>query len=779
MTNQELQSYQKMGIPVAKKRKKVFQFNVYEFMEYILCFLLSKIFLFGAISPLGISYYAAVFPKQKRMLGVLAVFLGLAVSGMGLRVMQYAGALVIVCACSILLEKEFEDHKWLYATLASGAVMLTGFVFIAFNGFLLYDILFQTLEGILVFFSYFIFDKAADLIRHIHKRSVFEPIESLSLLFLCGGVVLSFSNIPYFKGAAHVVSLVIILVAGLTGGFPLSGAAGILFGFVNSLTDVLPAQVLAVYAVSALCAGLLQKKGRWGVALSFFCANALSMLYFNGSANTMIAYYHVLLAGLILFLIPDHLLTVFGEVVKAPVYAEDAVARLREIMANKLTEASQSFEALSCTFNEAIETSVDSALRDPAFLFDKTAEKVCRNCTLMKYCWQKEYNETKHSLLTLYNRMHLRGNAEPEDVPESFKKECIHLYDFLEVLNKNYEVHKVNLLWAGRVSESRNLVAEQFKNLSMVLEHLKGELGTEPTEGIRLERRIAAALDRKGIEATHIRVSGTDIKEVSLELAACGGERVCAQQVAAVLGSVLNVPMLRLPSVCSQNRCRLRFQEQARYTMETGFAQIAGKDGSVCGDHYMLSQSADGKFVLALSDGMGQGYAAENQSSMTIHLIRQLIAAGFDKETSLKLINSMLMVSTERESFATADLCLVNLYSGALEFIKIGASNSYVTGGEQVEKVTCSSLPAGILCDIEADCDLKYARSGDYVVMVTDGVADALETEAESKICRIIEAFNGETPQQLADDILRGALAISGGVAKDDMTVLAARLIEI
>ncbi|MGN1059370.1 MAG: hypothetical protein ACI4QW_02970, partial [Clostridia bacterium] len=432
MTNQEIQSYKRMGIPVKKKRKKVHDFSVYELAEYVFCFLLSKIWLFGALSPFGLSYFAAVFPKQKRALSVLSVCLGLAAAGMGLRFMQYAGALVITCACSILMEQEFSGHRWLYALTAAGSLMLTGFVFIAFNGFLLYDVLYQLLESILVFLSYFAFDKAVDVVRGLRNRRVFEPAETLSLMMLCAGVVMSLGCMPYLQGAAHVLSLLAILIAGLTCGFPLACTAGVLLGVVNSLTDVLPAQVVAVYAVSSLCAGLLQKRGRWGVTLGFLAANAAAVLYFNASSDSVIAYYYVLAAGAILFLIPDHVLSLFGEVVKAPSFTEDSVERLRDIMSDKLTEASASFEALSDVFNEAVENRVDAEIRDPGLLFDKTADKVCRSCSLMKYCWQKEYNDTRRSLLTLYNRMERRGQAALEDVPESFKNECIRLEDFLQ-----------------------------------------------------------------------------------------------------------------------------------------------------------------------------------------------------------------------------------------------------------------------------------------------------------------------------------------------------------
>lgn len=776
MTNQEIKSYERMGIPVAKKKRKVRDFSIYELLEYGFLFLLSKIYLFGALSPLGLSYFAAVFPKQKRSMGVVAACLGIAAAGMGVVSLKYVGALVISSAFFTLMEKEFSSHKWLYPVAASVSLVLTGMIFVIFDGFLLYDFLCQVLESVLVFLLYFAFDKTTELMRGFQGRRVFDPVESLSLLVLCGGVIMSLETIPYFAGAAHILSLVIIFVAGLTGGFSLSCSAGVMLGLVNSLTDVLPAQVVAVYGLSALCSGLLQNKGRWGVILGFFAANSLAALYFSASANRVIAFYYVLSAGAVLFLIPDRFLSLFGEVMKAPGYQEDSVQRVREIIQDKLTEISVSFADLSHVFHDAVENRVDAEIRDPGYLFDRTADQICSGCSLMNYCWQKEYNETRHALLTLYGRMEQRGRAEAEDVPEGFKNACIRLENFLEVLNKNYEIHKINLLWAGRVSESRNLVAEQFKNVSSVLEHLKHELGSEPTDGIRLERKIAAALDREGIETSHVRVSGCDGLEVTLTMENCGEEKQCFKEAAAVIGKAVGVPMLQVGVPYGENSCRLRFREQSQYTVESGFACVAGNNGIRSGDRHMLSHSADGRYILALSDGMGQGDRAEAQSSMTVHLIRRLLAAGFDKETALRLINSMLMVSGEQESFATADLCLVNLYSGGLEFIKIGAASSYVKRNGEVEKISCTSLPAGVVCEVEADCDLKYAQEGDFVVMVTDGVTDVLENSRNNRLAAIIEEYQGDAPQGLADAILQAAVRESGGMPKDDMTVLAARI---
>jgi len=778
MTNQELHIPQKTNVYKNKKPKRLPDFGVCELVEYVFLLLLNKIYLFGALSPFGISFFAATFPKQRRKLAFLAVVLGLISSQMGLHILKYAGAYVITGAAFLLFSEELTRSKGLHGAVAAISLLISGTAYVVTDGFLLYDFLFLILECILVFLLYFAFEKSAVLLRGIKQRKTFEPVEGLALVLLCACVILGLKTFPYFEGGAHVLSMVVIFITALTGGFPLSCAAGVTLGLVNSLSDVLPAQTVGVYAIASLCAGLLRKRGRWGVVLGFFCANAASAIYFSHSTNTVISFYHVVLSGIILFLLPNGLLQIFGEVIKSSSYEEASVERLRDIMSEKLSSTAESFSELSDLFGTVVAQKIASDMHDPGALFDRTAEAVCKDCTLMPYCWQKEYNNTRRSLLHLYDKMEIQGCANENNMPAEFKHACIRLEEFIKNLNKSYELHKVNQMWASRVSESRQLAIQQFENISMALRHMQKELTEAPIDMLRLERKVLAALDRIGIVAQEVRISGGDALKVSFETEACGGKRVCADSMELALGNALGVPMHKMPTECGDKRCRLTFCERVRFTVETGIAQVSGQFDKPSGDNHLITHSGDGKYVLALSDGMGQGQEADNQSRLTVHLIKKLLQSGFDKETAMRLINSMLMVNSDKENFATADLCLVNLYSGGLEFIKIGATSSYVKHRDQVERVQAGSLPVGLISEPETQCDLKYAVNGDFVIMVTDGITDVLETEKENRLTMLIASYLGKSPQQLADEIARAAMVACKGEPLDDMTVLVARITE-
>ena len=64
-----------------------------------------------------------------------------------------------------------------------------------------------------------------------------------------------------------------------------------------------------------------------------------------------------------------------------------------------------------------------------------------------------------------------------------------------------------------------------------------------------------------------------------------------------------------------------------------------------------------------------------------IDLLEQFLGSGFDKETAIRLIHSSMLLQTEGQSSATVDLCMADLYTGDCEFLKIGASTTFLKRG--------------------------------------------------------------------------------------------------
>ena len=76
---------------------------------------------------------------------------------------------------------------------------------------------------------------------------------------------------------------------------------------------------------------------------------------------------------------------------------------------------------------------------------------------------------------------------------------------------------------------------------------------------------------------------------------------------------------------------------------------------------------------------------------------------------------------------------------------------------------------------IEIDAVSRQLDDGDFVIMVTDGVLDALPAgEQDILLETIIQGTDIRNPKEMAHHVLEQVLAFTGREPADDMTVLAA-----
>lgn len=207
-----------------------------------------------------------------------------------------------------------------------------------------------------------------------------------------------------------------------------------------------------------------------------------------------------------------------------------------------------------------------------------------------------------------------------------------------------------------------------------------------------------------------------------------------------------------------------------------GVAGVAKEGFNVSGDDFCFSELRNGKYLLALSDGMGVGQNAAKCSKRTLDLLGRFLEAGFDCDIALRIINSALVASSYDERFSTVDMALIDTGTGLTDFIKAGSAASFVKRGSRVETVKGGSLPVGIMDEINPKIIRRDLKSGDMLVLVTDGVIDALSgyQDGEEQLKQLLGEMRTANPQEIAEDVLRKATF--GGNARDDMTVLVARL---
>lgn len=319
--------------------------------------------------------------------------------------------------------------------------------------------------------------------------------------------------------------------------------------------------------------------------------------------------------------------------------------------------------------------------------------------------------------------------------------------------------------------------AYQLKNLAQIVEVLGTEFSTHVEFAEAVEYQLWQRLDNVDlVELTVLHINNE--YNITGRCKNFCGENFChqvAEECQHLLGGLFSV----VQRDCLVNaQCGFDIFTKPRYRLDVKIAKLA--QGKVSGDSNSVFKLGVSKLALLISDGMGTGERAASDSQATIHLLERMIKTGYDPELAVKIINQTLMARSTTETFATIDLVVVDLHNGLLEFIKIGATASFIKRRRDIEVVQNYSLPIGILNHVDIEPEKRLLREGEYLIMVTDGVLEFQRdvTNKDEWMCSVLRhCEDALSCQELADLLLIRSVEAADGHISDDMMVLVARLI--
>lgn len=335
------------------------------------------------------------------------------------------------------------------------------------------------------------------------------------------------------------------------------------------------------------------------------------------------------------------------------------------------------------------------------------------------------------------------------------------------------------------LAESRAMLGRELKAVAALMRRLSVEISEELAPDTYLSKALKKRLKSEGVGCDSVLVySHGDSYEVSLTRRCRGNCAQCIKKAAAAASREIGADMVRADSFCKRDgrRFTLSLSSRRRYRI-SAYAMAKKRDGSsVSGDSHTFMELEYGKYMLALSDGMGSGGRARAESAASVELFEEFMEAGFERDTALEQINSLLLMRAGGEDiFATLDICNVDLYSGVAEFVKIGGMPSFVASGDGVRIVGGGGLPVGIVEKAEKESAELSLHDGDMIVMVTDGITDTAPCAVgkENWLAGIIDEHRTVSPEGMCQAVINAAIAADNGKIKDDMTVMAARIFKV
>lgn len=445
--------------------------------------------------------------------------------------------------------------------------------------------------------------------------------------------------------------------------------------------------------------------------------------------------------------------------------------------AGRLKSMAESLSGLARAFAGEVESGGRLGREDALAAMQSAAALVCGDCSRCNL-YSDSGKEESYYLYYLLRTFEQKGKVGYEDMPRFFMESCRRREEYVGQLNRYLGRATMNLSWKNRFMESRDAVIVQFRELAQILEEFSCQMeqATDITES--RENAIRAVFRRHHLRVENMLVLEYEHerREAFITARSAGSRCMTARDAAALVGKAMGSGLWAAArdskNIITRNTATFRFVEEGKYRMLFGLAREQKEGEQVSGDSYTVREGQGRQVIMSISDGMGSGPEAAGDSRQVIELTEQLLETGFSGRAALKLVNTVLLLAGTEQRPATLDVCCVDLYSGVLESMKLGAAATFVVHGGSAKVLEAGQVPAGVLNPVEPLLMSEKLWDNDRVIMVSDGVLEALPGEDKEAVFKeYLESVPGGTPQEMADGILAFAESFEPE-AGDDMTVL-------
>lgn len=351
---------------------------------------------------------------------------------------------------------------------------------------------------------------------------------------------------------------------------------------------------------------------------------------------------------------------------------------------------------------------------------------------------------------------------------------------------------KEMLAWQ-QIHENRSVVSGQLSAISGMLKGLANEAYRTSKSMEKHKRQIAKVLTENGLEIQDLYTVANQngYLEIGMTLRSAHKDDLYeVSDIAGFLSKLLHNHMDAAPSMpeyVSEEYVNLVFREEVRFLLTSGVAKAIKEGEVLSGDNFTMEEIPDGSYIAAICDGMGSGESAGKDSEMVIELLEQFLEAGVTKEMAAGMINDLLLARSAETKTATLDLFTCNLYSGEVQFLKMGAAPSFIKSGTSVEMITEHSLPLGLLAGSpqrkDTETGNRFLSAGDMIVLMSDGITDSMaqaygDQQSYEGMRKFLAGYEFISCKDLANQILGMAIMALDGYIQDDMTVIVLQLEE-
>lgn len=789
---------------------------------YLISFMVSTVQFGNGLAPFAIAIIAAMLSNNipiiiTYLLTCIGTFIGFGGSGL----LIYILTSLILVAFSIFLTPKIDEstnQKNLTPHLIVSCFIVQ-VLKIMMGPVLIYDVLLAVVYTIVTVIFYKIFLSSVLVIKESKIKKAFSIEEIIGTSLMVAIAVSAFKDITIFNySVRNILSVFIVLFLGWQNGMLIGATSGVIIGSVIAVVQNGDPILIAAFAISGMIAGLLNKIGKIGVIIGFILGTVILTYVANGNTESIIMIQEILIASIGLLATPknikiniEDMFDHFKYLPKAPTNrlepTTDMAYKLNNV-SNAISEVAKSYKEAAATVLEDEEIEEErnkeifvtelenniADLKDNVIYDDLINEDSPIVNDIFKFLIDKNEINVEQLIKIFENHNNYILGFDDSELSKKITEE---IEKMVKAINSSYRISKLNFIWKKKIIENKEAMGTQLDGISKTISDIAEGINKDlDQENVMTEKeKIKKLLEQKNIiaEDINIKKQKNNKLEVTLYVKPCNEyednnslevEECLADKIRPILSKFFKQELdIQLVDCAIQNDkeiCYFKYTSKNKYSLQIGLAKTTKNGSPVSGDTSLKMKLQDGKQLIAISDGMGSGPNARKSSRIATQMLKRLLGSGFNKETSLDIINSNMCLNSEDDSYATLDIAIFDLFEGNVEFIKSGASPTYIKNRKHVDIIKNLTLPAGILNDIDLKISDRDLEENEILVMCSDGIIES-NTEYENKdlwLKYLLEEMDTQNPQKIADIILAESIDNNFGIPKDDMTVIVCKLVK-
>ncbi len=562
---------------------------------------------------------------------------------------------------------------------------------------------------------------------------------------------------------------------------------GLSMGLILSMIELQNGLQIAVFAVSGILAGILNKFGKIGVIVGFMLGNSLLIYLSSGDTLKIVYFREIFIAALGLLLVPNHVKIEIEDLVgKNKLLSDLGENRLsqNEEMINKLNMISDTISEMVLDSQEEIGELIED-FKD--ILFGNLEE-----IEMNMFC-EDILNEDTKMVDDIYGALQVNDIVLESDLIEIFKNhnnyiivqdEMIKndLQEIIKMINRSYKMLQIEVTKKQEKNKNAKSVKKSFENVSKAIKKsiATNEKGTK-TKFSKKEKELLILLKNKFQYVVSVEIKQAQNKKYIVDIAFANDKSKDKQAIASIatmLSKALNAEIEFAKEDSKKANYVQTYMSEDKFVLKVGSSKVTKEGSTVSGDCNLQMRLQDGKYLLAISDGMGSGREARKSSKIAIQMLEEMLTNGFDNDEVINFINDKVNFNTASDMYSTLDFAILDLYTGDVKFAKSGACNTYIKNKKSIRIVKSQTAPVGTLEQTELEVQTMEVADGDIIIMCSDGLLEMQDHNKENWIEDYIKNISTTNVQKVADLIVAEAIDNNFGVARDDITVIIAKVVK-